>query len=115
MRNTRVAGHDRTMGGAIFAMALGPNAMRWFAFRVVFASGDAMCGSATGGPMRVPTSIPELFQQAGRGDTPAASVVEQILPPDPKAPSRPTIPPPTCGTLPPATHPVLQWLGGLKG
>ena len=65
--------------------------------------------------MRVPTSIPELLQQASRGDTPATSVVEQVLPPDPKAPSRPTIPPPTCGTLPPAIHPVLQWLGGLKG
>ena len=64
--------------------------------------------------MRVPTSIPELLQQANRGDTPAASVVEQILPPDLTAPSRPTIPPPTCGTLPPPIHPVLQWLGGLK-
>jgi len=64
--------------------------------------------------MRVPNSIPELLHQASRGDKPAASVVEQILPSDPNAPSRPTIPPPTCGTLPPAVHPMLQWLAGIK-
>jgi hypothetical protein len=64
--------------------------------------------------MRIPTTIPELLQKASRGDAPAASVLEHILPPDPKAPPRPTIPPPTCGTLPPPIHPVLQWLGGLK-
>ena len=30
-----------------------------------------------------------------------SSVLGQILPPDPKAPERPTAPGPTCGTLPP--------------
>ena len=29
------------------------------------------------------------------------SLLGQILPPDPRAPEKPTIPPPTCGTLPP--------------
>ena len=29
------------------------------------------------------------------------SVLDQVLPPNPEPPSRPTIPSPTCGTLPP--------------
>ena len=61
--------------------------------------------------MHVPKSIPELLQNA---DASPMSISEQLLPPDPKAPPRPTIPPPTCGTLPPPIHPVLQWLDGLK-
>jgi hypothetical protein len=36
-----------------------------------------------------------------------------ILPQDPAAPTRPTIPPPTCGTLPPAVASVVDLLGGL--
>ena len=31
----------------------------------------------------------------------ASSVLGKILPADPTAPEKPTIPPPTCGTLPP--------------
>jgi hypothetical protein len=39
------------------------------------------------------------------------TLLDQFLPPDPKAPERPTIPPPTCGTLPPQ----LPLLGDLLG
>jgi len=38
---------------------------------------------------------------------------DSVLPPNPPAPSRPTIPPPTCGTLPPALDSVLSALGNL--
>ena len=49
----------------------------------------------------VPTNTP----------TPAKpSALGHILPSDPKAPERPTIPPPTCGTLPPS-NPLLDLLG----
>ena len=41
-----------------------------------------------------------------------SSVLGQILPPDPKAPETPTIPPPTCGTLPPS-NPLGDLLGKL--
>jgi len=39
----------------------------------------------------------------------------RILPPDPAPPARPTIPPPTCGTLPPTLSSVVDLLGGLAG
>lgn len=39
------------------------------------------------------------------------SVLDRLLPPDPKAPPRPTVPGPTCGTLPPALPSVLDLLG----
>jgi hypothetical protein len=42
-----------------------------------------------------------------------SSVLSGILPPDPKAPETPTIPPPTCGTLPAAT--LLEDLLGGSG
>ncbi len=41
------------------------------------------------------------------------SLPGRILPPDPAPPARPTIPPPTCGTLPPAVSSVVDLLGGL--
>ena len=41
-----------------------------------------------------------------------ASIVDRLLPPDPKAPTRPTVPPPTCGTLPAQLPPVLDRLSG---
>ncbi|HUQ80617.1 MAG TPA: hypothetical protein VM076_05760 [Gemmatimonadaceae bacterium] len=41
------------------------------------------------------------------------SILGRILPPDPKAPPRPTVPPPTCGTLPPALPSLPELLGGL--
>jgi hypothetical protein len=46
-------------------------------------------------------------------ETPLGSLLSQFLPPDPKAPTRPTIPPPTCGTLPPVVSSVVDLLGGL--
>lgn len=39
--------------------------------------------------------------------------LDGVLPPNPEPPSRPTIPPPTCGTLPPAIPSVLQALGNI--
>ena len=41
-----------------------------------------------------------------------SSILGQILPPDPTAPEKPTIPPPTCGTLPPS-NPLGDLLGKL--
>ena len=41
------------------------------------------------------------------------SLPGRILPPDPTPPARPTIPPPTCGTLPPTVSSVIDLLGGL--
>jgi hypothetical protein len=41
----------------------------------------------------------------------ADSVLGRILPPDPAPPARPTTPPPTCGTLPPAVSSVVDLLG----
>jgi len=35
------------------------------------------------------------------------SLLERLLPPDPKAPPRPTVPAPTCGTLPPQLPSVI--------
>ena len=46
---------------------------------------------------RIPVNPPQ--GGAARDDL-RASIVSQLLPPDPKAPTRPTAPPPTCGTLP---------------
>ena len=42
-----------------------------------------------------------------------ASILDKVLPPDPKAPSRPTVPPPTCGTLPASLPGLSDLLGGL--
>jgi len=47
-------------------------------------------------------------------DDPPASIIGHFLPPDPKAPTRPTVPPPTCGTLPPELPSVLDWLSGSR-
>lgn len=41
-------------------------------------------------------------------------VLEAFLPPNPAPPERPTIPPPSCGTLPPKLASVGDLLGGLK-
>jgi hypothetical protein len=47
---------------------------------------------------------------ARRGATPPTNP-DRLLPPDPKAPERPTVPGPHCGTLPP----VLPSLPGSSG
>ena len=56
------------------------------------------------------------FSFSSSGPTPPkpsiSSLLEQILPADPKAPEKPTIPPPTCGTLPPA-NPLGDLFGKL--
>lgn len=54
-----------------------------------------------------PGSVPS----SGHRKTPPASVPDRLLPPDPKAPPRPTVPGPTCGTLPPAFPGVIRLLG----
>lgn len=41
-----------------------------------------------------------------------SSILDHVLPPDPKAPPRPTVPPPTCGTLPPSLPSLSDLLGG---
>jgi hypothetical protein len=43
-----------------------------------------------------------------------ASVLSQFLPPDLKAPERPTIPAPSCGTLPPRIPGLDELLGVAK-
>ena len=50
-------------------------------------------------------------KRAESGDA-GASILGRILPPDPKAPPRPTVPPPTCGTLPPQLQSLSDLLGG---
>ena len=40
------------------------------------------------------------------------SLPGRILPPDPAPAARPTIPPPTCGTLPPTVSSLVDLLGG---
>jgi len=58
--------------------------------------------------------LEDLLQpQAILGSRHPDSVPGRILPPDPAPPARPTIPPPTCGTLPPTVSPVIDLLGGL--
>lgn len=57
--------------------------------------------------MRFPGLVPpNPLQTQGDGNS------SRILPPDPKAPERPTIPPPTCGTLPPPVPSLPDLLGG---
>ena len=63
--------------------------------------------------------LPNPFQSnprptSGQRDNPAKTILDSILPPDPKPPERPTIPPPTCGTLPPDAGSVLESLGGRR-
>jgi hypothetical protein len=64
--------------------------------------------------MRFPKIPLDPSPNGPRRDRPSASILEQLLPPDPKAPTRPTVPPPTCGTLPPALPSVLDLLRGPK-
>lgn len=64
--------------------------------------------------------LPNPFQSnplpsGGHQDNPAKTILDSILPPDPKAPERPTIPPPNCDTLPPVLGSVPESLGGRKG
>jgi hypothetical protein len=63
--------------------------------------------------MKRPASIQLSPGQSRRGEVPTPSVLDQFLPPDPAAPERPTIPPPSCGTLPPQLPSLLGLLGGL--
>ncbi len=62
--------------------------------------------------MRLP-NLPPLSPSPGplHSTGSITALLDQFLPPDPKAPERPTIPPPTCGTLPPQ----LGLLGDLLG
>jgi hypothetical protein len=56
--------------------------------------------------------ITDLLQLDAFAGTPRPdSPLDRILPPNPEPPSRPTVPPPTCGTLPPAIPSPLQLLG----
>ena len=64
--------------------------------------------------MRLPKIPLDTAPNGPRRDRPTVSILEQLLPPDPKAPARPTVPPPTCGTLPPALPSVLDLLGGTR-
>ena len=54
-----------------------------------------------------------LQSQPTSGARQPDSLAGRILPPDPAPPARPTIPPPTCGTLPPTVSSVIDLLGGL--
>ena len=54
-----------------------------------------------------------LQSESNQGAHKPDSLSGRILPPDPVPPARPTIPPPTCGTLPPVISSVLDLLGGL--
>ncbi|MDF2773126.1 MAG: hypothetical protein K0S86_2621 [Geminicoccaceae bacterium] len=61
--------------------------------------------------------FPNPFQPDSRssGDpVKPPSILDRVLPPDPPAPTRPTIPPPPCGTLPAPVSPLPQSLGGRK-
>jgi len=65
--------------------------------------------------MRFPNPIqPNRRPNARPKEAPSASVLEHCLPPDPKAPPRPTVPEPFCGTLPPALPSVLESLGSSR-
>jgi hypothetical protein len=60
--------------------------------------------------------LEDLFQfNPGPEGRQPDSPVGNILPPDPAPPIRPTIPPPTCGTLPPTISSVVELLGGFGG
>jgi hypothetical protein len=52
-----------------------------------------------------------LPHPAAPGSISKPSVLDQILPPNPAPPERPTIPPPTCGTLPPQRPALPDLLG----
>lgn len=60
--------------------------------------------------MRLEDLVPS---QTTSGARQPDSLPGRILPPDPAPPARPTIPPPTCGTLPPGVSSVADLLGGL--
>ena len=56
----------------------------------------------------------DLLQLNAFPDTPQPErSLGSILPPNPEPPARPTIPPPTCGTLPPTIPSVTQLLGNI--
>ena len=63
--------------------------------------------------MRSKDANPHQRPRPGSPEAPLESPLSQFLPPDPKAPTHPTIPPPTCGTLPPVVSSVVDLLGGL--
>jgi len=63
--------------------------------------------------MRSSDANPHQSPSPRPSEAPLATLLSQFLPPDPKAPTRPTIPPPTCGTLPPVVSSVVDLLGGL--
>jgi hypothetical protein len=65
--------------------------------------------------MRLPPSIQTALHQGARqAGTRPYTLLGHFLPPDPKPPERPTIPPPSCGTLPPQLPLLLEWLGSTK-
>lgn len=65
--------------------------------------------------MRLPgfnlPNLPSLPKGPASGNASKPSLLDQILPPDPAPPERPTIPPPTCGTLPPKLPTLPDLLG----
>lgn len=60
--------------------------------------------------MRLPDLIHPNPDSSARHPQPP---FDRLLPPNPEPPSRPTIPGPTCGTLPPVLPRVLGSLGHL--
>ena len=64
--------------------------------------------------MRLPRIPLDSPRDGPRSDRPSPSILEHVLPPDPEPPSRPTVPPPTCGTLPAPLPSLLSWLGGSR-
>ena len=61
--------------------------------------------------MRIPGFIPPIPTPEG---SPISSLLGKILPPNPAPPERPTIPPPTCGTLPPELPSLADVFGSSK-
>lgn len=55
---------------------------------------------------------PKSPQDARHASPPKRGLLDQILPPDPRPPERPTTPPPNCGTLPPKLTSLGDLLGG---
>lgn len=65
--------------------------------------------------MRLPgLNLPHWPRTPHPGSASVPSLLDKILPPDPAPPERPTIPPPTCGTLPPSLPALPDLLGDRK-
>lgn len=64
--------------------------------------------------MRFPSFQPNPLSGAQRGEPRSPSLLDHVLPPDPKPPTRPTIPPDNCGTLPPKFPSLIDRLLGSR-